>query len=237
MSLCDDLKREVGRVIEQPWEKREGRVVPQTSDVSLSGGAVTLDATFLYADMAASSRIVKELDRRIAAKVLKAFHVCVCLLVRSLDGEIVSFDGDRVLGVFVGSTKNMQATKCGLHINYAMSEIIRPSFASHFDGVRDASFRLSHGVGIDTGTILAVRAGIRGDNDLIWIGRAPNLAAKLSELRHDPYRTFITSGVYNELDESCRYGGESKSQMWDKLSWEFLGESITLYGSNWWWKP
>ncbi len=69
-----------------------------------------------------------------------------------------------------------------------------------------------------TGTVLAVRGGVRGDNDLIWIGRAPNLAAKLSDLRESPNQTFITASVYNMLNGSSKYGGKDKKNIWESRS-------------------
>ena len=103
--------------------------------------------------------------------------------------------------------------------------------------VRGASFKIGHGVGIDTGTVLAVRAGVRGDNDLIWIGRAPNLAAKLSDLRTSPFNTFMTAKVYSKLSDKAKCGGKDNRNMWEKRSWKFLDDSMTLYCSRWTWRP
>lgn len=237
MALYDDLKNDVQGIIEKQWTTRKGQKVPNTSDVALAGGAVELDSTFLYADLANSSKMAKELDRRVAAKIIKSFLATTTRLIRHHGGVIVSFDGDRVLGVFVGGLKNTTAAKCGLQIKYTVQEIIRPKFENKYESVKNASFSISHGVGIDTGTVLAVRAGARRDNDLIWIGRAPNLAAKLSDLRKSPYHTFITATVYNHLKDSSKYGGKEKKNMWKQHSWTFLGDTMTIYGSSWHWKP
>src|SRR5690606_39629646 len=124
-----------------------------------------------------------------------------------------------------------------LQIKYAVSKIIRPKFEAKYDSVRDASFTISHGVGVDAGTVLAVRAGARGSNDLIWIGRAPNLAAKLSDLREPPYHSFITATVYNMLNDSSKYGGKESKNMWERRDWNFLGQNIHVYRSSWQWEP
>ncbi|MCC5888896.1 MAG: adenylate/guanylate cyclase domain-containing protein [Gammaproteobacteria bacterium] len=237
MALSDQLKNDVQSTINQQWNIRRGQKVPSTSDVALTGGAVELDATFLYADLASSSKMAKELDRRVAAKILKSFLAASARLVRHNGGNIVSFDGDRILGVFYGNHKNTSAAKCALQIKYAVEEIIKPRFETKYQGVRDASFSIAHGVGIDTGTVLAVRAGARGNNDLIWIGRAPNLAAKLSDLRDAPYSSFITASVYNVMHESSKYSGRTKKRMWERLDWEFLGQNIHIYRSSWQWEP
>jgi len=237
MALADVISNEIQKIIDTLWNKRKGTKIPSTEDVALAGGAVELDATFLYADLANSSKMAKELDRRIAAKILKSFLATTSRLIKSRGGSIVSFDGDRVLGVFVGDAKNSEAAKCALQINYVMSEYIRPKYEKKYDAVKNASFTLAHGVGIDTGTVLAVRAGARGSNDLIWIGRAPNLAAKLSDLRESPHCTFITASVYNSLNNTSKYGGSENKNMWESRSWTFLDEKISIYRSSWHWKP
>ncbi|MEX1014916.1 MAG: adenylate/guanylate cyclase domain-containing protein [Candidatus Paceibacterota bacterium] len=237
MALFDDLSSDVQKTIDSQWNKRTGQKIPSTEDITLSGGAVELDATYLYSDLANSSKIAKVLDQRIAAKILKSFLSSTCRLIRHHDGSVISFDGDRLLGVFYGTSKNTSAAKCALQIKYAVTKIIRPKFESKYDSVKKADFNISHGTGIDTGKVLIVRAGARGANDLISIGRGPNLAAKLSEFREGNYNTFITASVYNMLHDSSKYGGKNNDNMWEKRSWKFLGENLTVYRSNWHWKP
>lgn len=237
MGIAADIETDVQTTISTKWNKRNGQKIPSSDEVALAGGAVEIEATFLYADLANSSKMVKEFDRRIAAKIIKSFLSAASKLIKHNGGKIVSFDGDRVLGVFYGNSKNSDAAKCGLQIKWALKDVIRKKFESSYDSVKNASFTIDHGVGIDTGTVLAVRGGVRGDNDLIWIGRAPNLAAKLSDLRESPYQTFITASVYNMLNDSSKYGGEAKENMWESRSWKFLDENKSVYRSSWKWKP
>lgn len=230
-----DLESEVQGIINTSWNQRTSKNVPATESVALSGGAVEIKATFLYADLAKSSQMAKELDRRVASKILKSFHLTSCKIIRHHGGVIQSFDGDRVMGVFTGDRKNSNAAISGLKINYAVKKIIKPKFENRYESVRDASFSIHHGVGIDTGTILTVRAGAHGNNDLIWIGRAPNLAAKLSDFRENPYCTYITATVYNSIADDAKYGGDAKQDMWEARRWTFLDQSISLYRSKWRW--
>ena len=236
MALSDDLANEVQAIISTTWDKRDGRNIPETEEVALAGGAVEIDATFLYADLADSSKMAKELDRRIAAKIIKSFLYCASKLIIARGGKIVSFDGDRVMGVFYGDSKNSSAAKCALQIKWAVDKI-REKFETNYESVKNASFQIRHGVGIDTGTVLAVRGGVRGTNDLIWIGRAPNLAAKMSDLREHPYSSFITAAVFNMLNDESKYGGAEKKLMWERRTWSFLGDNPHVYRSSWHWKP
>ena len=75
------------------------------------------------------------------------------------------------------------------------------------------------------------RTGIRGSNDLVWMGRAGNYAAKLSNFPSSK-PTYITSAVYNVLNDSSKFGGDGRN-MWQRYSTVFRGQ--TLYTSTWWW--
>lgn len=235
MSKCNEISRDVQTTIDTKWNKRNGNKIPDTDTIALAGGAVEIDATFLYADLASSSKMAKELDRRVTAKILKSFLSAVSKLVKHNGGKIVSFDGDRVMGVFYGDSKNSSAAKCALQIKHIVQNVIKVKFEKKYDTVKNATFSIDHGVGIDTGTVFAVRGGVRGDNDLIWIERAPNLAAKLSDLRESPYQTFITKRVYDCLNDNSKYAGEKN--MWQCRSWNFLGEAITVFRSSYSWEP
>lgn len=234
MALSDQIRADISNTITKPWSSRSGNQIPETEDVALAGGAVELDATFLYADLANSSKMAKVLDRRITAKILKAFLATTSRLIRANNGKVVSFDGDRVMGIFHGGSKNSNAAKCALQINWAV-QVLRNKFNSQYPSTTNTSVPINHCVGVDTGTVLGVRAGARGANDLVWIGRAPNLAAKLSDFRDGSFSTYITSTVYDCLSNASKYSGTE--DMWEPRVWTFLDEQMLIYRSNWYWTP
>lgn len=236
MSLKDEIESAVMKIIRQAWDIRDGRIVPD-EEVALEGGAVRLDATVLYADMAQSSKLGTDFQQKTAAKVIQIFLRAMCKLITVNGGTITSFDGDRVMGIFLGDSKNSDAATCALKMNYAVSEIIEPKIKAYFTSLKEAGFNISHCVGIDVSPIMAVRAGQRGANDLVWVGRAPNLAAKLSEIRETNYHSYISEDVFSRLNESAKFGGENKTLMWEARNYEYIGEPMTIYRSSWWWKP
>lgn len=237
MGIKDDLATRVSQTFSQSWDIRDGRSVPNTEQVVLAGGGVRLDATVLYADLSQSSKLATDFNQRVAAKVIKAYLLCMCRLITDHDGSVTSFDGDRVMGIFIGESKNTNATKCALKMNYAVQKIIKPAVDNQFESIGKKSFSISHCVGVDTSQIMAVMAGQRGSNDIVWIGRAPNLAAKLSEIRNDPYRSYISGDVFSTINKSVKYSIEEKKLMWDERSYKFLGNAIPIYRSSWWWVP
>jgi adenylate cyclase len=237
VGLTEDIDDAVKKVVQASWNSRNGAVVPTTEDVALSNGAVLLDAVYLYADMADSTGLARDFSRETAAKVIRAYLDATCRVIRARGGEIRSFDGDRVMAIFVGNAKNSAAAKCALNIKYVVDEIVRPAVDGRFPSLINRGFTLSHCVGIASGSALIVRGGVRGNNDLVSVGRAPNVAAKLSEIRNRPYRTYITAGVFSRLNEDSKYGGKDKRLMWEQRTRTVGGEEMTVYRSSWQWKP
>ena len=227
-----DIRNSVKKYMEGNWDVRQANTVPEDSTLTLTGRVAKLDATVLYADMGASSKLVDEVKQRVAGKTYQAFLHSLASIIHSNGGEITAYDGDRVMGIFIGNNKNDSAAKSALMIKYALKDILKPMLEGHFKSLNSSSFQISHCVGIDTGSFLAVKAGLRNANDIVWIGRPPNLAAKLSEIREGNYSEYITSEVFQGLSNSLKYGGEKSELMWEKRPYRYLDEDITIYRSH-----
>lgn len=238
MALWNDLTSEVNGIIGQAWSIRDGNVVPTTDSITLSGGGVKLEAVMLYADLAESTKLAMNFDGRVAAKVVKAFLGGCCRIIRAHSGHIRSFDGDRVMGVFVEGGKNTNAAICGLKINWLVTQLLRPTFRSKYPSLAAGGFDISHGVGIDKSEVFVVRSGIRAHNDLVWIGRAPNVAAKLANVR-DRHPTIITQDVFNSLLDEAKFSIDTGTLMWEARTWNAAPSNALndVYSSGWWWKP
>ena len=232
MSILEDVQNEVKEILKTKWSKRDGDVVPEPEDVELGNDAVLLKGSVLYADLAESTALVKGYKDWFAAEVYKAYLVSACRLIRFNDGIITAFDGDRVMAVFIGDSKNSSAVKAALMINYVAKEIINKAIKEQYP---DTSFQIQQAVGIDTSNLFIARTGIRGSNDLVWVGRAANYAAKLCSLREASYASYITSDVFNMLSDATKNGGNPKRCMWEKVTWTDQG--IDVYRSSWHWKP
>lgn len=231
MALADDLKAEVAEIFKAQWTKRDGQVVPEPEALKLSNDAIEFNAaTILYADLSGSTAMVNSENWMFAAEVYKTFLFCAAKLVREQGGTITSYDGDRIMGVFIGDTPNTDAAKCALKINYAVSKIINPALAAQYP---NSAFRVKQVVGIDTSPIRAARTGVRGGNDIVWVGRAANYAAKLTD-RNLSETSWITKDVYDKLHESAKLGGEPRRDMWKSYKWKENGD-YPIYGSNWTW--
>jgi len=198
--------------------------------VKLGNDAVKLTSTVLYADLAESTWLVDNNPPTFAAEIYKSYLHCATKIIRSEGGEITAFDGDRVMAVFISSTKNTSAVRCALKINHAVRNIINPAIKKQYP---NRTFEVKQAVGVDTSTLFVAKTGIRNNNDLVWVGRAANYAAKLCSLRHENYTTWITGDVYSQMLEEVKvYEGR---QIWEAMTWNAMNK-LSIYRSSWTWK-
>jgi len=228
MSLKDDLQADVKGIYLEKWSRRDGRKVPEDSDLKSRNDAVDIDATILYSDLDESTNLVDNYKDWFAAENYKTFLQCATKIIRSEGGLIRSFDGDRVMGVFIGGSKNTSAVRCALKIHYAVKYIIQPEL----DKAYDNKYVMKHVTGIDTSKILVAKAGIRDSNDLVWIGKAANHAAKLSSMSAS-YPTWITDKIYDNMHDKSKYS--NGKDMWEERKWT-AQNNRRIYRSSYWWK-
>ena len=231
MSFTDDLTAEVVNILKEQWEIRDGQKVPDTPDLKLANDGVKLTGTVLYADLAESTQLVTTHKAPFVAEIYKVYLNCACRIIRNQGGEITAFDGDRVMAVFLGDSKDSSAVRSALAINHAVVKIINPKIREQYPKL-SSDFQVRQAVGIDTSELLVARTGIRGSNDLVWVGRSANLAAKLCSLREGGYASWITGDVYDKCREGVKTA-EGKS-MWEQRSWKPQGD-MRVYCSAYTW--
>ncbi len=235
MGLKEEVSAEIDATLTQAWSLRDGIVAPQVEAMALAGGAVRLNATMLYSDLADSTALSTSFDRGVAAKVIKAFLGACSRIIRFNSGYIRSFDGDRVMAVFLGNGKETTAAKTALQINWAVVNLLKPKIGARYPALAQGGYVVRHCVGIDTSDILVVRAGIRDNNDLIWVGSASNVAAKLAAIRQTPNHSFMTSRVHDALHDSLKVGGQLRQPIWERCTFNPSPDVTIVYRSGWTW--
>lgn len=228
MALLDDLHAEVATIFRDQWETTAGRVVPVPSSVGLGNKAVEFDeAVVLYADLDGSTVMVDTKDWWFSAEVYKTFLHCAAKIIKARDGGITAYDGDRIMALFIGDNKCTNAVTAALQINNAVLNIINPALKARYS----SQFVARHVVGVDMSPIRAARTGVRGDNDLVWVGRAANYAAKLTSMQSDT-PTWITEAVYRRMHDSLKT--QNGQAVWQPRSWTQMNNH-QVYCSTWYW--
>jgi class 3 adenylate cyclase len=132
------------------------------------------------------------------------------------------------MAVFIGGQKNTSAVRCALKINWAVKNFVQPQLDAQYAQVQ---YKVRQIVGIDTGELWAARTGVRGANDLVWVGPAANYAAKLTEL-DCAYPTWITHRVYDMILDEAKLS--SGTNMWEARTWTSMNK-LSIYRSNYSW--
>jgi class 3 adenylate cyclase len=230
MTLKDDIAEEVTKIFSSTWRTRKGVKVPEAADILLGNEAVTLEGTVMYADLAGSTDMVDRYKKAFSAEVYKAYLYSTAKIIRSEGGVITAYDGDRAMAVFIGDTKNTTAARCALKINWTIKNVVMPGLRAQYP---TETFSIRHVVGIDTSELWVARTGIRGANDLVWVGSAANYAAKLTEL-DAAYPTWITHRVYDRLLNGSKISSDGRN-MWEPVNWTSMN-NLRIYRSTFWWQ-
>lgn len=228
MSLHDELVEKVHHFAIDRWDTvSNARLVPAAEDLTLGNTGARIEVAILYADIHRSTAMVDSLSDTLAAEYYKAFLHCAAKIVRSEQGDIQAYDGDRIMAVFIGDERADQAVRAALKIAWAVSAIINPSFLAIY---ADQHCALQHTVGIDLGRVLVAKTGVRMASDLVWVGAAANYAAKLNSFDGlDPdFPTRITERALAHVTIRTGSNGEP---LWHGPYVNVA--SLSHYRSNW----
>lgn len=239
-ALKDELTSLANDFFSGEYEIVDGRVVPVVEDLKFGKVGKEIELAMLFVDIRHSTKIVENIRRTTAARMYQTFLSGVSRIVRSKGGNIRSFNGDGLLAVFDGDSKNTNSTEAALKIVWFCREVLSKKMQAYFannQGLKD--FKFSFGIGIDVGTVLVVKGGIKGsnNNDLVWAGNATNKAVKLSDFASGNYNVWISDVVYKRLQDSSKYTTSAgvKTNLWEIR--EITATKETIYRSHYQWTP
>ncbi|MFX1679892.1 adenylate/guanylate cyclase domain-containing protein [Mitsuaria sp. CC2] len=213
MTIREDLASWVTSVAVERWpDIPNATAVPSTDTLAFGNDGKRAEVTILYADISGSTKMVDEVADTRAAEYYKAFLHCASALVRRHGGDIQAYDGDRVMGVFIGAGHADNAVGAALELNNCVQDLINPIFARIYSDHQPIRFT----VGIDSGVCLAVKVGVRAVGELAWIGPAANYAAKLNSFPglDGDFPIRVTAETFQRLTFSSLYGSQNEL-IWD----------------------
>lgn len=238
-TFSDQLSSGISDFYGGDYSITKGQVVPEVRDIQFGKVGRQMDLAMLFVDLRNSTRIVAAIRRISAARMYKSFLWGVTKIARANGGDVRSFNGDGVLIVFGNGTdveNCTNATRTSLNISWYINEVLRPKIDGYIKDKEDLKdIKFNYGIGIDFGTVLIVRGGMKGtnNNDLVWVGNATNRAVKLSDLAYGIFTKRITKTVYNKCLDTVKLSGDTK--MWELVSNDKFGEDF--YRSSWQWTP
>ena len=234
MTTKNQLADEINKAFDGLWAVEVAQKVPTPDDLRLNTNhAKDLEvATVLYADIDGSTSMVDDRPWWFSADVYRAYLRCAAAMIRDEGGTITAYDGDRVMAVFTGDYKNTSAVRCAMKIAYLVEQIIQPAINAYKFAKGAGAFTLRHKIGVDTSQLHAARIGVRGDNDIVWIGRAANHAAKLTSISDVP-SIWITRSVYDSMHANVKL--LNGLDMWSKRLWTNMN-NMEIYCTTYVWR-
>ena len=155
-------------------------------------------ATAVFADLKRSTLLSLSGSRTDAAYAYTYFIRAMTVILDRFSARYVDIQGDAVFGLFSGKGSIFSAAACAVTMKTQMEQVVEPRFLG------DASSKqsLKVGIGVDQGTLLVRRLGLRstGRNE-VWAGRAVNVAAKLSSLAGDN-QLVVSDRVFADYSKS-----------------------------------
>ncbi|MFX0095675.1 MAG: adenylate/guanylate cyclase domain-containing protein [Candidatus Hodarchaeota archaeon] len=153
-----------------------------------------LDAAVLYCDISGYTSLTNQTRNETVARILIAFHSSMVRITNHFNGRVFGFAGDRVMSVFSMADRNSTvdaAISCAL----SMHSIVRYIIPEEFE-TRNFKPSLACTIGLDYGRVLMGRFGAGQSKDVVFVGDAANLAAKLQAIA-SPDKSVVSNTVYD----------------------------------------
>ena len=228
MGRRKDIEKQVSHFIRGNFKIVQSRTIPSSKDLGFGKDGRTIKPAILYADIRRSSEVTERHRRQTTAKIYKSFLYAMANIARHNGGQIRSFDGDRIMVVFPPDKSGenqacIKAVSTGKEMAWFFEKILKPKL-NQYDNALDC------GIGIAFGEMLVVRVGLPRNsdhNDIVLVGRAANLAAKLSDRGRKPHRIWIDEETYNRLKK-----GSAKHTQWKSRNIKFAGKTRKAYATK-----
>jgi len=169
--------------------------------------------------------------------MVKAYFDGAVRIIGHNSGRVRSFNGDGMLALFLGDQRFHNAVKAAMEVEWFAGNILRPRLDGYFENNRAAMGQrlvFEIGCGLDDSSIFAVRVGIRGTNDVAWVGKGTNTAAKLASKVSQPQSIGITREIYSHLDRSYKYDMYG-AHMWSEEDPEEIGGQVRAIRTTSYW--
>jgi uridylate cyclase len=230
MTLLDTLQSEVDAILGIDWQLRDANVIPEAEEIAPANGAFKIEATFLYADLADVLVLAEKCSWETTAKIIRAYLNISARMILADGGTVTRAGSHSVMGIFRGEAPNTSAVNCARKIDWMMEKVLNPKAHTAFECIRKNKLSIRHCIGIDTSDTWAVRSGAGTNNDLTWIGRAPEFAAQLSGIGKYPYSVYTSRACFTRLADTARETGEKN--IWLEKKIKFGDETHTVYRTN-----
>jgi len=163
------------------------------------GEARSITATVLFVDIVSFTERSRRTNAKALLLTLDLFLAEMTQIINDWGGTVEKFTGDGLMAIFdTAYTTESGMVKDTIDAATTMRYAISHPINSYLEtkGIGPVQYR----IGIDGGSLLVGKLGVRSDNDPVTIGWAANIASKLRDIA--PVNSILIGHyIYNNLPE------------------------------------
>ena len=151
------------------------------------------------------------------------------IILDRFEADYIDVQGDGIFGLFSGPNSHFNAAACAITMRTQVEREVDARFRKATSGNR----KLRVGIGMDRGTLLVRRLGLRGSKmNEVWAGTPVNMAAKLSSIA-GPNQVVMSERLFSEYEKGSKL--RQRALMWScgckrARSWSRTGPSYQRRG-------
>ena len=171
--------------------------VPDTGPANLGVWFRIPNVTAVFADLNRSTELSANDRPKDAAYAYTYFVRAMAVSLERFSAKYVDIHGDGVFGLFSGQGSMFDATACAI----TMRTLAETEVAPRFQDDASSDWKLTATIGIDRGTLLVRRLGLRGAKlNEVWAGKPLNMAAKLSS-QADSNQVIVSDRMFHRYEQ------------------------------------
>ncbi len=156
---------------------REGRDLPSIESLRL-GDASRMFVTALFFDLVRFSQLSEGIPLGSTLRLMDLLLVELTRVIKDGDGVLDKYTGDGFLALFSGPSEEAAVSR-GIEAAMTISCVVKRVLSPYLGqiGLPQVEYKM----GMDAGTVLIARLGIRGTNELTVMGPTVNIASKITD--------------------------------------------------------
>lgn len=174
--------------------------VPEVGPVNRGVWHQIANVTAVFADLNRSTELSASDNPKDVAFAYTYFIRAMTVVLDRFSAKYIDIQGDGIFGLFSGKNSQFLAAACAVTMRTEMERDVAVRFRKDAAG----KWNLTAGIGIDRGTLLVRRLGLRGAKlNEVWAGKPVSTAAKLSSLARSN-QIVASNRVYNQYSQFPR---------------------------------
>ena len=149
--------------------------------------------TAVFADLKGSTVLNADHSARNPAFAFTYFIRAMTVIPDQFGADYIDIQGDGIFGLFSGEGSSYRAAACAI----TMKPEVGRTVSVQFESDTNVGWDLTAGIGMDIGTLIVRRLGLRGkEQNEVWAGKPVNMAAKLSS-EAESNRVIVSGRVFD----------------------------------------